>query len=368
MKRFVKIALIIVLVLVAIGIILAAVGRVAFGVRVFRDSVYKGNDGWAWGVFRSVSEATDQVDDYWDDDDWDDHWDDDDWDNADKVQQSAVEQTDNSHQEDSHSHDSSDASTATAYETTGGDFSDVITDECIYQMDAETITELDFSVGAAEVDILPLEEDMSADQIVLQIKPQNCKLTLSQKGSKLKLEDKTDSKNLLSNTRAAELKLYVPQDNIFDKIDLSISAGAMSIESDLTANKMELEVYAGEIDASSSLTAMNSLDVFVGSGSAYLEEIHVNGKADMEVDAGELVVNGGELLANADLECNMGELNVSLSGSEDDYNYDLENSMGSITLNNHSYDGISREYKENNRSSWTIDAECNSGEISLKIK
>ena len=81
---------------------------------------------------------------------------------------------------------------------------------------------------------------------------------------------------------------------------------------------------------------------------------------------GELTIgyfDGSDL----ELDCDTGQLSITVAGEEQDYNYDLECGIGSIDIGGSSYSGLSSSHSVGNGAARTISADCGMGAISLRF-
>ena len=87
-------------------------------------------------------------------------------------------------------------------------------------------------------------------------------------------------------------------------------------------------------------------------------------KLEAEVGMGRISVNGS-LNRNADIECGMGSVDITLSGEEKDFNYSLEVGMGQVVIGKNQYNGFAKEKKIQNEALKNISAECGMGSIHI---
>lgn len=156
-------------------------------------------------------------------------------------------------------------------------------------------------------------------------------------GTTLKIEDKKVSKI------PTILEIYVP-------------VGVL--------NKIEIDMEAGELSADRIIA--DNFSINMAAGSVQIDELIVTGEADLQVDAGKMIIgyyDGTKL----DAECAMGSIMVVCEGNQDDYNYEMECGMGQIVFGQESYSGLGEEIYIDNRSSKLIGASCDMGEIMLEF-
>lgn len=117
--------------------------------------------------------------------------------------------------------------------------------------------------------------------------------------------------------------LYVPEDHKFEDVDCSVGAGALEIEK-LAAGEAEFEV---------------------GAGSAVLHEF----EADRDVA----------------ITCGMGSVEMTMSGGKEDYNYELEVGMGTVTIGGSEFGGMAIEKTIENSATKNMDIECGMGSVEI---
>ena len=164
----------------------------------------------------------------------------------------------------------------------------------------------------------------------------------------------------VSDLAEGEIILYLPAGYGFVDVDMEMGAGNISFM-ELNAAEVSLEVGAGEVDIQN-LTAAD-MDVSVGAGYVWIYNMQVT-ELDVEIGMGAFSADGA-VNGNADVECSMGNVEMTLEGSEQDFNYSLEGAMGTIQLNDNIYGGLAEERDINNHASKEMDIECSMGNIAI---
>ncbi len=157
--------------------------------------------------------------------------------------------------------------------------------------------------------------------------------------------------------------LYLPEGYRFDEVEAELGAGVLYFGS-LSADKASLEVGAGEISVDSA--NVSDLEVSVGAGSASFAQLET-AKLDVEVGLGVFMAGETTLGREADVECSMGSVEMTLAGREQDFNFQLECAMGSIDLGTWSYTGLGQEKDIDNGAARKIDLECSMGYIDVQF-
>ena len=183
------------------------------------------------------------------------------------------------------------------------------------------------------------------------------------------------------NVSRGTVYLYLPQDMNLNMIDIEMGAG--NLESiDLSANEIDLEAGAGGVIAEGLYGS--EIDVMIGAGKAEIGTITANmlsiesgaggiiiGNADVkELDleaAAGMIELTGTVRGNIGAECSAGNIGLTLYASENDYDYEIEYSVGAITINGYEYNGLAAEKSIRNGAGKEMDLECAAGSISVEF-
>lgn len=156
-------------------------------------------------------------------------------------------------------------------------------------------------------------------------------------GTTLRLKDETNIKNKIY------LEIHVPV-GVLKEIEIEAMNGTLTVDR-LVADNVSIEI---------------------DNASVQIEELVVTNKAELQINAGQMVVGyySGEGL---ETECAMGSIMVVCEGKPDDYNFELECGIGNVRVGENNYSGIGNDFKINNKSPKYINAECGMGEIILEF-
>lgn len=201
-----------------------------------------------------------------------------------------------------------------------------------YTCDFRGIKRLEVDVQNAQITIFATE---NANEFTYYSNRGNSIATVD--GSTLKLEDKSNIKDKV------ELELYIPV-GVLKEIEIE------AINGNLVADKIVADNVTIEID----------------NASVQIEELMVEDKAELQINAGQMVV-GFYSGTNLETECAMGSIMVVCEGKQEDYNYDLECGMGQIRIQDNIYSGIGNDLQTSGESNKSIKAECAMGEIILEF-
>ena len=156
-------------------------------------------------------------------------------------------------------------------------------------------------------------------------------------GNTLTLEEEISIKEHL------ELEIYIP-------------AGVL--------REIEIEAINGAITADSIIADNVSIDI--DNASVNIQELVVENKAELQINAGEMVIGYYEG-SNLDVECAVGAMMIVCEGNKNDYNYNLECGVGEIIMGDEIYSGLGQEIHVKNGGTKLIEAECAMGQIQIEF-
>lgn len=145
----------------------------------------------------------------------------------------------------------------------------------------------------------------------------------------------------LAHKSAGRMVIWIPENVTFLDASFDIGACYLKIE-DIKAEELSINVGAGKTVVKNFTT--RDLDVECGAGQSILSG----------------TVNG-----SADVECGVGEAKLALSGSEEDYDYQLKCDVGQITVGGSKYSGLGNEKHINNGTGKEIDIDCGVGNVEV---
>lgn len=172
----------------------------------------------------------------------------------------------------------------------------------------------------------------------------------------------TTSSRSWNNLNSCKVTLYVPEGYHYREADIELGAGELEFES-LDADKISLGVGAGRIIANS--LQADSLEMEIGMGQIDMQDVNVK-DLKAEIGMGNLMVEGnidGNVYAN----CSMGNLELKIMGSQQDFNYKLDGAMGNIDLGSESYSGLGVSKKIDNGARKNMEIECAAGNITISF-
>ena len=206
------------------------------------------------------------------------------------------------------------------------------TDGTVYQLKYQP-TKLDIEL---KYDELILEE---GDSFCVRVYDDNEKnVTVKESSDTLKVR----STKKLSKTR----KVYIsyPKDVKLQELEIEMGAGTVYLNRDIETEKLSVEMGAGEFDSKNPVTAEEA-DLEIGTGSMTFADLSAK------------KISG---------ECGLGELDLTMTGTQEDYNYDLECGVGNLDVGSDSYSGLGREKSiSNTGADRKLDLECGMGNVSV---
>lgn len=372
MKKFTKVCLAIALATFLIGCLLGCVGVMLGGRRQLQHINVKQLTGIP---FRFARNGDGAFFGFWDDD-WEEYWD---WDSS---EWESVEELGSPENTDPQSPAGTDMEGVQTDGDTGG-----ISGGRETGLSAARLRKLEIEVGACQMYI----GEASGDELSIAVtgECENHYRYRIKDGDTFMLVHKdmksSDFDSLWKQNHPkgdTKIKLYLPKGASLDEIDIDFGAGKLE-SGYLKAKEIEINVGAGKC-VFEGLEASESVDISLGAGEIVTEALAAR-KAGLDVAAGELRVNGAKVgsetqvdisMGNAvlngvfagelDVECGMGNLDLTLEGAESDYNYEVDCSMGSIKIGGKSYNGLA-DHEIYNGSNDMIDISCSMGTVNVNF-
>lgn len=146
-----------------------------------------------------------------------------------------------------------------------------------------------------------------------------------------------------------------------DDISFDVGSGEIRTQA-LNADDIRIDVGSGAVTVSQMET--RNLTVDIGSGQVTLEDSTVKDFADIEVGVGQVDYTGS-IMGNLDAGCSVGAMYFKLTGSKEDHNYEVDCSMGSVTVGSESFGGVAASRSIQYGAASNFDLNCSIGEISI---
>ena len=146
-------------------------------------------------------------------------------------------------------------------------------------------------------------------------------------------------------------------------LDIVVGAGDISMESEaFTARKVNVSVGVGELSVNR-ISASEKAVFEVGTGDVSI----LNGqfpKVSIEAGVGDAVFSGS-VSNKLEVEAGTGDVNVSLTGTEKSYAFDLSAGLGEIRLNGQSKGAFDAEYETGSNGGAEVELTAGVGDISV---
>lgn len=166
-----------------------------------------------------------------------------------------------------------------------------------------------------------------------------------------------------NETDKTVINVYLPENYSMEEIDIVLGAGQVNIGS-LDAKTIDISVGAGKMIAERLIG--NEIDIEVGAGEIDVEEMNAK-ESNIEVGAGKF--SGYNIaVQNMDLNCAMGSITLEMMDSETNYNFELEAALGSVTIGENTYSGLSQEKTIQNGADKNLSIECAMGSVNASFK
>lgn len=179
------------------------------------------------------------------------------------------------------------------------------------------------------------------------------------------------------------ITLYLPKDCDLQMVSVYMGAGYMESVA-LKGNMMEINVGAGICEAKG--FEADTVNLLVGAGQIKADRLKAD-TAIIEVGAGEMIVQDvavkehtevelslgnaeitGTMTGQIDAECNMGNLTMRFTGSEDDYEFDVDCDMGDAKIGSRHFSGVSISREWNSDRDNRLDIDCAMGNLEVSFE
>ncbi len=194
---------------------------------------------------------------------------------------------------------------------------DVVLDDVrAYEINS-AIHSLDICINAADFKIENGEEFFVESNLKY--------LSVSEKDGVLTIVDEAKNNSDYSN---AKLTIYVPDGTVFEDVEIKTGAVKLTVNT-LFANSLKLKLGAGDVRFEC-LNASSDADIKGGAGKITIDSGTIN-NLTLKMGSGKLNLTAA-VLGVCNLKFGVGESNLTLLGSKDDYKVDIEKGLGNITV------------------------------------
>lgn len=248
---------------------------------------------------------------------------------------------------------------------------------------ADTLGSLEIDVEACDV-VVWESEDANAWIFVDGNNSYRPRYSIENDGGKSRLRIENEVEHYYwRNAPYDTVYLWLPKGCAFEECDIDMGAGYMGsiflkakemkvnvgaglLETDgFEGEEVSLTVGAGELIADRITAGTANLEV--GAGHMVVGEVSVSGEMDLELSAGMAEV-AGAITGDLDLECDMGEVVMRLTGSEEDHSYNVECGMGTVTVGSYDHGGFAAEQSWNSGKNSTFTINCNMGNVTVTFE
>ena len=378
MKRFTKVCMITALVTFIIGVLLFGVGALFGGLRQLEHISVRAVTGIPFCFVRDNGIFSfGFFDEHWDDE-WEEYWD---WESQEWEEITAMEALEDLEE----AADPETMEDLEELEDADDAMDGVVTGQAT-GLTVDTLRGLVLEVGSCSMYIKETDEQNVSIAIIgecedhyrYRIKDEDTLLLVHKDMDYNGFDSLWNSRHPRGNTR---VYLYLPKGAMLDDISIDFGAGkldagylkAKEIEISAGAGKctfdgleasesIELSMGAGKITAGTLFAKEAKLDI--AAGELHVSDAKVTAHTEAVVSMGNANLNGsfaGEL--NAD--CSMGNLNFTLEGAEDDYNYDVDCGMGNVKIGSKRYNNLGGEFETDHGSSSTVSISCAMGTVNV---
>lgn len=176
--------------------------------------------------------------------------------------------------------------------------------------------------------------------------------------------------------------LWLPEGCVLEECDIDVGAGYMDsiflkakeMKMNLGAGLVttdgfwgeELSVTVGAGELLADCITAGKADFEIGAGHMSISELSVSGEMDLDVSMGAAEV-AGTIAGDLEVECGMGEIVMSLTGSEDDHSYYVECGMGNVNVGSYSHEGVASHKSWNAGKSSYFHINCNMGNVTVNF-
>lgn len=193
---------------------------------------------------------------------------------------------------------------------------------------AEKLTNLEINTNTLLLDV-----DISSSNVIIKkgdtfkAETNNKYINSKQDNNKLYITERKH--NWFYNNNNNELIIYIPDDFVFDGVIIDTGAGKVNIET-LSTKQLYLNLGAGKVDINN-LNVLENAKIDDGAGDLTITAIAIH-NLDLNMGIGKLSLVS-KLTGNNKIDCGIGQMNLSLVGTLEDYEIFLDKGVGKATIN-----------------------------------
>ena len=165
-----------------------------------------------------------------------------------------------------------------------------------------------------------------------EVKTNNSIIKYYNENGNIIIKDKSE-KWLFKESNEGKIIIYLPEDTkLLDEVNIDVDAGIVSIDN-LYTRKLDLDLGTGEMMVDS-LIVSDETKISGGAGEINIKSGKIN-NIDLDLGIGEAHINSN-ITGNSKINTGIGELNLILTSSLENYRMDFEKGIGKISLNGNS--------------------------------
>ena len=202
------------------------------------------------------------------------------------------------------------------------------------------------SFDMEDIDEVFVSKDIEDLEIKSKTGKAASKVEMSVKGNKFKYED--TSENVIGskhNEDDYKIEILIPANIELKEVEIEVGAGEFLSDGIRVTKELEASVGAGHMEFSN----------------AKVEDIK------MECGVGQFTYSG-TINGNADVSGGIGQIVFNLEQPENDFNYEADNGIGEISLNNNSFASLANDMKIDNNAPRDFKVDCGVGAIEINTK
>ena len=192
-----------------------------------------------------------------------------------------------------------------------------------------------------------LDIELKYDELILEEGDSFCVRVYDDSGKNVTVKESSDTLKVRSTKKLSKTRkvcISYPEDVKLQELEIEMGAGTVYLNRDIETEKLSVEMGAGEFDSKNPVTAKEA-DLEIGTGSMTFADLSAK------------KISG---------ECGLGELDLTMTGTQEDYNYDLECGVGNLDVGSDSYSGLGREKSiSNTGADRKLNLECGMGNVSV---
>lgn len=202
----------------------------------------------------------------------------------------------------------------------------------------DSFENIELNAETSDIKIIPSD----SYKIEATYNQRESKLEYEVKDNTLILNQKNIKKNISNNTNDKyRIEIYVPKDIILENMGIDSNLANIVLK-DLNINNLNLDCNLGNI---------------------IIRNCKIENSLVAETDMGNIEIEG-KLYGRIDIQSNLGNIELQLDEKEENYNYDIKNSLGKISINRNNH---TKSVSKTNNSKNNITIECSVGNIDINF-